>query len=95
MMDKIDDMVQVKNKIAQSSYGHRVSKGVAISILHGKLGMIKISATWVPGLLPAENKRNCVVDFKVLLVCMRRNLDEFLRGFVTIDETWIHRTPAK
>jgi len=52
-------------------------------ILHEILGMRKLSARWVPRLLTPDNKCNRETLFK-------RNPKEFLRRFVTVDETWIH-----
>ena len=44
----------------------------------------------VPRLLSEENKRNRAVDSQAILAPFRRNLDEFLRQYITSDETWIH-----
>ena len=41
-------------------------------------------------MLSEENKRNCVVDSKAILALFRRNPDEFLRRYITVDETLIH-----
>ena len=52
------------------------------------------SARWVPRLLSEENKRNRVVDSAAILALFRRNPDEFLRLYITVDKTWIyHYTP--
>ncbi|GBM44793.1 hypothetical protein AVEN_148295-1 [Araneus ventricosus] len=37
-----------------------------------------------------ENKRNRVINSKVGLALFRRNLDEYLRRYITVDESWIH-----
>ena len=42
-------------------------------------------------LLSDENKRNRVVDSKVILALCRRNPDKFERRYITVDETWMHR----
>ena len=44
----------------------------------------------MPRLLTVENKRNRVVDSMAGLALFRRNPDEFLRRYITVDETWIH-----
>ena len=50
--------------------------------------MKKLSARWVSRLFTVEQKRNQQLDnFKALF---KRNPKEFLRCFVTVDETWIH-----
>ena len=73
-----------------------ISHGTVITILHEKLSMKKLSATWVPRLLTVENKRNRVTDSMTGLALFRRNPSEFLRRYITVDETWIHfDTPEK
>ncbi|GBP64531.1 Histone-lysine N-methyltransferase SETMAR [Eumeta japonica] len=52
--------------------------------------MRKLSARWVPRLLTLDHKRNHVTTSKECLAMFSRNPDEFLRRFVTVDETWIH-----
>ena len=52
--------------------------------------MKKLSARWVPRLLTVNHKRDCD-DFKTTCLKMfQHNPDEFLRRFITVDETWIH-----
>ena len=72
-----------------------ISQSTVFSILHEKLGVKKISARWVPRLLSKENKRNCVVDSEAILAPLRRNPDEFLRRYITVEETWIHYYPNR
>ncbi|XP_037572215.2 SUN domain-containing protein 2-like [Dermacentor silvarum] len=52
--------------------------------------MRKLSARWVPRLLTPDNKRICETTSEQCLKLFKRNPKEFLRRFVTIDETWIH-----
>src|SRR5436190_21474745 len=52
--------------------------------------MRKLSARWVPRLLTLEHKRNRMTTSKHCLDMFKRNPKEFLRRFVTVDETWIH-----
>lgn len=60
------------------------------NILHEKLGMRKLSARWVPRLLTMEQKRNRLTISELCLNKFKSNPNEFLRRFVTVDETWIH-----
>lgn len=92
MIDKIHDMVlnDRRIKVREIVEATGVSQGTVFSILHEKLGVKKVSARWVPRLLSEENKRNRVVDSKAVLALYRRNPDEFLRRYITVDETWIH-----
>ena len=67
-----------------------ISHGTVISILYEQLGMKKLSARWVPYLLTVDHKRDRVTILKQCLEMFQRNPDEFLRRFITVDETWIH-----
>lgn len=67
-----------------------ISKDRVGNILHEILGMRKLSARWVPRLLTPENKRNRETISEQCLALFQRNPKEFLRRFVTVDETWIH-----
>ena len=59
------------------------------NILHEKLGMRKLSARWVPRLLTVEQIRNRMTTSEHCLDTFKRNPTEFLRRFVTVNETWI------
>jgi len=48
-------------------------------ILHAILGMRKLSARWVPRLLPPDNKRNRKTTSEQCLTLFKRNAKEFLR----------------
>jgi len=67
-----------------------MSKDRVDHILHEVLGMRKLSARWVPRLLTPDNKRNRENTSEQCLTLFKRNPKEFLRHFVTVDETWIH-----
>jgi [histone H3]-lysine36 N-dimethyltransferase SETMAR len=59
-------------------------------ILTKELEMKKYSARWVPRLLTPEQKLNRLSVCRDLLVHFRRNPKDFLRRFITVDETWVH-----
>lgn len=59
-------------------------------ILHDVLGMKKLSARWVPRLLTVDQKRIRMNISQECLELYNRNPAEFLRRFITVDETWIH-----
>lgn len=59
-------------------------------ILHEDLAMTKLSARWVPRLLTIEQKRERKRVSKLCLDMMKRNTRNFLKRFVTVDETWVH-----
>ena len=44
----------------------------------------------MPRLLSEDNKRNRVVDSEAILALFHRDHGEFLRRYITVDETWIH-----
>ena len=52
--------------------------------------MRKLSATWMPRLPTVEQKPNRLTTSEHCLDIFKRNPKEFLRSFVTVDETWIH-----
>ncbi|XP_012057892.1 PREDICTED: histone-lysine N-methyltransferase SETMAR-like [Atta cephalotes] len=56
--------------------------------------MKKLSTRWVSRLLTVDHKRDCVTISKQCgdnnLEMFQRNPDEFLRRFITVDETRIH-----
>ena len=52
--------------------------------------MRKLSARWVPRLLTADHKRARVVASEQCLGMFQCKSKEFLRRYVTVDETWIH-----
>ena len=51
--------------------------------------MRKLSARWVPRLLTADHKRARVVTSEQCLGMFQSNSKEFLRRYITVDETWI------
>lgn len=59
-------------------------------ILHDILGMKKLSARWVPRLLTSDQKRRRLNISQQCLDLYKRNPTEFLRRFITVDETWVH-----
>ncbi|XP_054737659.1 histone-lysine N-methyltransferase SETMAR-like [Anastrepha obliqua] len=60
------------------------------TIIHEYLGMIKVFSKWVPRLLTPEQKQQRIDDSKSCLDMFMRNKSEFLRRYITMDETWIH-----
>ena len=60
------------------------------NILHEHLNKKKLSARWVPRLLTIDQKRTRVTTSEAGLAMFKLNKKEFLRRFITVDETWIH-----
>lgn len=68
----------------------KISEGSVFTIIHEHLGMKKLFSKWVPRLLTMEQKQQRVDDSKLCLAMFTRNKPEFLRRYITMDETWIH-----
>ncbi|KAF7270257.1 hypothetical protein GWI33_016765 [Rhynchophorus ferrugineus] len=59
-------------------------------MIHENLGMRKFCAKWVPCELIFDQKQRRVDDSEQCLKMIKRNKPEFLRPYVTMDETWLH-----
>ena len=55
-----------------------------------ELDMKKLRARWVPRLLTADQKRTRMKISEQCLECFNKNKTDFVRRFITMDETWIH-----
>jgi len=64
-----------------------ISKERVGYILHEEFDMKKLCARWVPRLLTADQKR---IRMKQCLERFNKNKTDFVRRFITMDETWIH-----
>ena len=53
--------------------------------------MKKLCARWEPHLLTADQKRTPMKISEQCLEHFNKNKTDFVRRFVTMDETWIHR----
>ena len=92
MIDWIHDIVLKDRqlKVREISETVNISVGRVWHILRAFLRMRKLSARWVPRLLTADHKRDRVVASQQCFGMFQPNLKEFLRRYVTVDETWIH-----
>ncbi|GFW05264.1 putative DD34D transposase [Trichonephila clavipes] len=52
--------------------------------------MRKLCSKWVPHELTIDPKQQRIGDSKQCLQLFTRNKSEFLRRYVTMDETWLH-----
>jgi len=68
----------------------KISAGSVHTIIHEHLGMKKLFSKWVPRLLTVEQKQQRIDDSERCLELFNRNKMDFLRRYVTMDETWIH-----
>ncbi|XP_030751041.1 protein GVQW3-like [Sitophilus oryzae] len=92
VVDKIHGMVidDRRVRVCEIAKAVGMSRDRVENILHEYLGMRKLAARWEPHLLNADNKRNRVTTSKECLAMFNHNKKDFLRHFVTVDETWIH-----
>ena len=68
----------------------KISYGSVYAILNEHFSIRKLLSKWEPRLLTVDQKRQRVVDSERCLELFRRNEPNFLRRYVTMDETWIH-----
>ena len=61
------------------------------TILHESLGMRKLFSKWMPRSLTPGQKERSVEDSECCLKLFKRGKKDFLRRYVTMDETWIHK----
>jgi histone-lysine N-methyltransferase SETMAR len=58
--------------------------------LHEELDIKKLCARWVPRLLTADGRRTRMKISEQCLERFNKNKTDFVRRFITMDETWIH-----
>ena len=92
IIDKIHDIVlnDAKVKVREIAEIVSISTERVVNILHTHFFMRKLCVRWVPRLLSIDQKRIRVTTLEENLAYFNGNSKEFLRRFVTMDETWIH-----
>ncbi|EFN82199.1 hypothetical protein EAI_05142, partial [Harpegnathos saltator] len=65
-----------------------ISKSAVHRILTEHLDTRKLCARWVPRLQQKQRREDVSIE---CLAKFRSNKTEFLRRFITMDETWVHR----
>ncbi|KAL7726109.1 hypothetical protein ACLKA6_010156 [Drosophila palustris] len=83
-------MSDSKVKVREIADILKISAGSVHTIIHEHLGMKKVFSKWVPRLLTPEQKQQRIDESKSCLDMFTRNKSEFLRRYITMDETWIH-----
>jgi histone-lysine N-methyltransferase SETMAR len=86
--DTVLDDRQMKVREIAKTIG--ISKECVGYILHEELDMKKLCARWVPRLLTADQKRTCMKISEQCLERFNKNKTDFVRRFITMDETWMH-----
>ena len=80
-----------KLKLREIADTLKISEGSVFKISHESLDMRKLFSKWVPRLLTLDQKQQHVEDSERCLELFKRGKKDFLRCYVTTDETWIHR----
>lgn len=92
IIQQIHDMVLDDRRVKVREIGDAV--GISIErvghILHEELKMKKLCARWVPHLLTVDDKRIRMRASQASLDRFKKNKTDFVRRFITMDETWIH-----
>jgi histone-lysine N-methyltransferase SETMAR len=83
----LDDRRMKMREIAETI---GISKERVGYILHEELDMKKLCARWMPRLLTADQKRTRMKIFEECLDRFNKNKTDFVRQFITMDETWVH-----
>jgi len=86
--DNILDEGRMKVREIAETIG--ISKERVGYILHEELDMKKLCTKWVPRLLTADQKRPLMIISEQCLERFNKNKTDFVRQFITMDETWIH-----
>ena len=91
MCKKVRDLVYSDRPIQvdEITQALGISHGSVSTILHDRLGMRKLTASWVPKSLRDEQMATRASVCSTLLKCFRSK-DDFLLRLVTVDETWVH-----
>lgn len=91
-IEKVEEIVRKDRRVKISEVAEilKISYKSVWNILHEHLGMKKLCARWVPRFLTEEQKQRRVDVSEANLAYLNRDPKEFLRRFITMDETWIH-----
>ena len=92
MCNKVRDLVYSDRrvKVEEIANALHISHGSVSTILHDRLGMCKLTASWVPKSPSDEQMATRASVCSALLKRFRSKEDDFLSRLVTEDETWEH-----
>ncbi|GFT93981.1 putative DD34D transposase [Trichonephila clavipes] len=79
-----------KVKLIEIAETLKISKECVGHIVNEYLDIRKLCSKWVPRELTIDPKQQRIDDSKNCLELFKRNKFEFLRRYVTMDETWLH-----
>ena len=97
IIEQVHDMVldDRRMKVREIAETIGVSKEGVGYTLHEELDMKKVCARWVPRLFTADQKRTRMKISEQCLERFNKNKTDFVRRFITMDETWIHNYTSK
>lgn len=92
IIEKVHTMVldDRRIKVRELAEAVGISEERVRKILHEELGMRKLCARWVPHLLNADHKQMRKQLSRESLARFNNDRTDFVRRFVTMDETWVH-----
>ena len=92
MVNKVDVIITTDRRVTQRYIASKVgiSQERVHSILTEDLEMRKLSARWVPRLLTVDQKHTRRTLSRINLNVFEEDPANFLKRFVTMDETWVH-----
>jgi len=92
IIEQVHDMVLYDRRVKMREIAEIIglSKEHVGYILHEELDMIKLRARWVLRWLTADQKCTHMKTSEHCLECFNKNKTDFVRRFITMDETWIH-----
>jgi hypothetical protein len=92
IIEQVHDMVldDRRMKVCEIAETIGISKECVEYILHEELDMKRLCARWVPDLLKADQKHTHMKISEQCLEHFNKNKTDFLRRFITMDETLIY-----
>ena len=79
-----------KLKLREIADTLKISENSVFTILHEYLGIRKLFSKWMPRLLTPGQKQQRIADSERCLELFKGGKKDFLRWYVTMDETWNH-----
>jgi histone-lysine N-methyltransferase SETMAR len=97
IIEQVHDMVldDQRMNVREVAETIGISKEHVGYILHEKLDMKKPCARWMPHMLTADQKHTRMKISEQCLERFNKNKTDFVRRFITMDETWIHHYTAE
>ena len=94
IIDQIHELILEDRRISAKSVAEQrgISRELVGSVGHENLNMRKLSAKWVPKCLNVDQKRQRCQSLSNFWNFFRRDPNDLLSRFVTMDETWLYHS---